>query len=78
MDVANVSMQSYCQQDMAYPDFAFDHWAREYRRTITVAAGNYALCNDYNLRSPGKAWNVITVGAYDDHNNSDWSDDSTS
>lgn len=76
VDVANVSWQSYCQQDMAYPDFAFDYWAREYRRTITVAAGNYALCNDYNLRSPGKAWNVITVGAYGDQNNSDWSDDS--
>jgi len=76
VDVANVSWQSYCQQGMAYPDFAFDYWAREYRRTITVAAGNYDLCNDYNLRSPGKAWNVITVGAYGDQNNSDWSDDS--
>jgi len=52
-------------------DRTFDYWARQRFRTIVVAAGN----SGGSLTSPGKAWNVITVGAIDDGNNADWSDD---
>jgi hypothetical protein len=39
------------------------------------SAGNFDHCQDYHVSSPGKGWNVLTVGAYDDNNNADWSDD---
>lgn len=38
---------------------------------ITKSAGN----TGGSITTPGKAWNVITVGAADDDNNADWSDD---
>ncbi len=77
VDVANVSMQAYCQQDMSYLDRTFDHWVRYYRRIVVVAAGNanWPECPNHWIKSPGKAWNVITAGAYDDNNTMDWSDD---
>jgi subtilisin family serine protease len=57
-------------------DRAFDQYARSRFRLITVAAGNIDADCSYNyVDSPAKAWNVLSVGAYDDYNNSDWSDD---
>ena len=69
--VANLS--AYWQQNpwMEWTDVAFDYWLRESRMVMTVAAGNSATY----IGSPGKAWNVITVGAYDDHNSISWGDD---
>ncbi len=52
-------------------DRAFDYWARQRFRVIVSAAGN----SGGSIGSPAKAWNVITVGATDDNNNPDWSDD---
>lgn len=52
-------------------DRAFDYWARQRLRAVISATGN----SGGSIGSPGKAWNVITVGATDDNNNPDWSDD---
>lgn len=56
---------------MNWLDRAFDYWARNRFRAIVKSAGN----TGGSLTTPGKAWNVITVGATDDNNNADWSDD---
>ena len=58
---------------MTWVDRCVDYWVRERLRTVVAAAGN----NDSNayVTSPGKAWNVITVGAYDDGNTTNWADD---
>jgi hypothetical protein len=45
---------------------------------VVAAAGNQPNCNSwgtYYLCSPAKAWNVISVGAYDNANSPNWSDD---
>lgn len=45
---------------------------------VVVAAGNIdhpANPNDHFVESPGIAYNVITVGGYDDHNTFIWADD---
>lgn len=41
---------------------------------MPVAAGNMTAGN--HIGTPGKAYNVITIGGFDDHNDSDWSNDS--
>ena len=46
--------------------------------TIVIAAGNDAgTCNnqDDTVDNPGRAFNAITVGAFDDHNTLTWDDD---
>jgi hypothetical protein len=57
-------------------DRAFDHFARLGMRLFVVASGNNDdSCQGDNVDSPAKGWNVLSVGAYDDHNDSDWSND---
>ncbi len=57
-----------------------DHLVRNDRRTVIVAAGNIAnTCVGTNrVASPGRAWNVITVGNYDDHGTVNNNDDTIS
>lgn len=43
-------------------------------RTVVVAAGNEGDGNG-NVLTPGVAYNIITVGSFDDKNNPNWSDD---
>jgi subtilisin family serine protease len=57
-------------------DWAFDYYAWARFRLLVVAVGNKeSLCPFDYVASPAKGWNVLSVGAYDDHNNPDWSDD---
>ncbi len=57
-------------------DRAFDHYARARFRLFVVAAGNNdALCPFDDVSSPAKGWNALAVGAYDDHNDPNWSND---
>jgi len=57
-------------------DRAFDHYARARFRLFIAAAGNNdALCPFDYVDSPAKGWNVLSVGAYDDQNDSNWSGD---
>jgi hypothetical protein len=56
-----------------------DRWADyivRYQTDVFVkSAGNRGEYADGNVTSPGLGYNVLTVGAIDDFNNSDWSDD---
>jgi hypothetical protein len=54
-----------------WTDRAFDYWARQRFKTIVAAAGN----SGGSIGSPGKAWNVITVGGTHDASTPSWSDD---
>jgi hypothetical protein len=57
-------------------DRAFDHYARARLRLFVAAAGNNDdRCPYYYVLSPAKGWNVLSVGAYDDNNDSHWSND---
>jgi hypothetical protein len=73
-DVVNVSWGKGVKRDMRWSDRSFDYWARNHNRMIVAAAGNTPECTTY-LCSPAKGWNVMSVGAYNDVNNANWSDD---
>lgn len=51
-------------------DYYVDNLVRNHRKTVVVAAGNISnTCAGTNrVATPGRAWNVITVGNYDDKN----------
>jgi hypothetical protein len=70
-DVVNASFSSNSTQTMQWEDRVLDYWVRYGPTIIVVAAGN----NTVNVTSPGKGWNVITVGAIDDQGTASWSDD---
>jgi hypothetical protein len=60
-------------------DRMLDYLVRLRDPTVAVVAGNRSNdpgWDNLNIHSPAKAYNVITVGAFDDHNNSAWADDS--
>jgi hypothetical protein len=65
--------------DRFYDEIVLNQW-----RTVTKSAGNTtpggAGCfqnpNDGTITSPGGAYNVITVGGFDDNNTVTWNDDS--
>lgn len=54
-------------------DQYLDHIVWSNHITVVVAAGNPP--NNGNVWSPGLAYNVITVGAFDDMDTSSWADD---
>ena len=73
-NVLNASFGSTCQdRDISSIDKYFDWVVWNKKRTAIVSAGNLqGKCpNNYNVSSPGKAYNVITVGAKDDQNTAD-------
>ncbi len=55
-------------------DRYFDHVVWDNWKTVTVVAGNEGQTTG-NVVSPGLAYNVITVGGFDDKDTSVWSDD---
>lgn len=76
-EVVNASYQ-WCtgSPQMDVIDRAFDHYARARYRMFVVAAGNNVPdCPFDYVDSPAKGWNVLSIGAYDDQNDSDWSND---
>ncbi len=61
-------------------DFGVDSFAKFYDdmvinryRTVVIAAGNSG--NTGNVSSPATAYNVISVGSFDDQNTTSWTDD---
>ncbi|MFO7661603.1 MAG: S8 family serine peptidase, partial [Chloroflexota bacterium] len=52
-----------------------DYLVRQYACTFVAIAHNDGTDPSHYVRSPGKAYNVITVGAYDDNNSLTWDDD---
>lgn len=70
-DIINGSFGVSCDdRSIASYDKYFDWVVWEKQKTVVIAAGNLrSWCNTtYNVSSPGKAYNVITVGAKDDKN----------
>ncbi|MCX9012005.1 MAG: S8 family serine peptidase [Candidatus Methanoperedens sp.] len=55
-------------------DRYFDHVVWSNYKTVTAVAGNN-VTGTGNVVSPGLAYNVITVGGFDDKDTSTWSDD---
>jgi hypothetical protein len=80
-DVVNFSYgYSYACNDRSLKsiDWAFDYYALAYNRLIIKSAGNFKPCGgttDSVVTSPGRGWNVFTVGSYNDANTANWSDD---
>lgn len=68
--VINASISTTSTRVMQWEDRVFDYLVRLRDPTIAVAAG----AGGGNVKSPGKAYNVITVGAFDDHNDPHWND----
>ncbi len=76
-EVVNASYQ-WCtgSRQMDDIDRAFDHYARTRLRLFVVAAGNNMTACPFDfVDSPTKGWDVLSVGAYDDHDDSNWSND---
>lgn len=59
-------------------DQFMDRMVRNNRTTIVVSIGNNGspCAGDGLIRTPAKAYNIISVGAFDDHNTVAWNDDS--
>lgn len=73
--VINLSMSTHATREMQWTDRVLDYVVRYRDPTIVVAAGELDDEPRY-VKSPAKAYNVITVGAFDDHDDGDWSNDS--
>lgn len=69
--IANISYGWEADNNLRWTDRAFDYWARSEFVLITKSAGN----TGGSITSPGKGWNVLTVGGTDDHQNPNWGDD---
>ncbi len=57
--------------DIRWTDRAFDYWTRQRFRLVVKSSGN---TGGY-ITSPGKAWNLITVGGIEDSGDAIWSND---
>ncbi len=56
-----------------------DYLIKVHAISIVTSAGNTGNCSgDTHVGNPGNAYNVITVGSMDDHDNGFWSDDNIS
>jgi subtilisin family serine protease len=70
-DIINASFGTTCRgTNITSYDKYFDWVVWNKRRTVTISAGNVRprCSHNHNVSSPGKAYNVITVGAKDDQN----------
>lgn len=69
--IINISYVWETNSTINWTDRAFDYWIRTRYFTVAASAGNTASY----VASPGKAWNVITVGGSNDQNTTNWSND---
>ena len=74
-DVINSSyVVSSGDDDLHELDRAYDYLVRHAFLSIPTAAGGTYLAGNH-IATPGKAYNVITVGGYEDQNDAEWSND---
>lgn len=64
--------------DLNQHDRHLDYIVRHNACTVVVAAGNSGSAAGHYVGSPAKAYNVITVGNYDDDGTLTWNDDTMS
>ncbi len=79
-DVVNISWSNWpinnpTSTALQYADRVADYWTRISSTTLVVAAGNTPADHRTTVSSPGKGYNVLTVGNISDGNTSSWSDD---
>jgi len=72
--VINASLSTEGSREMQAEDRVLDYLVRYRDPTVVVGSGNAG--SNKNVSSPGKAYNVITVGGLDDHNDPYWHNDS--
>lgn len=70
-DVTNQSEAFQTDTALQYLDKFYDYAIRTYLFTAVKSAGN----TSGNVTTPGKGWNIITVGNLEDKGNANWSDD---
>ncbi|MCD4738580.1 MAG: S8 family serine peptidase, partial [Anaerolineae bacterium] len=74
--VINISLAINASRETQWEDRVLDHVVRYRDPTIVVSSGN---CTDpfqpRHVTSPAKAYNVVTVGAFEDNDDGDWSGD---
>lgn len=78
--VFNLSFGKDTNRNLSAADRYYDDLVRNSSRSVIVSAGNRgaAGCDqgtDGDVGSPGLAYNVITVGNFNDRNTTGWSDD---
>jgi subtilisin family serine protease len=61
--------------DLQDSDRAVDYYARSRAKLFVKSVGNNTCDSSFRITSPGRGWNVLTVGTYDDKNNPNWADD---
>lgn len=71
--VLNLSIQADTNLSLGPLDRFYDDIVINRYRTVVAAAGNYGVTTG-NVASPGLAYNVITVGNFDDGNSIAWGD----
>jgi hypothetical protein len=69
--IVNISEGFEADDNVNWTDRALDYWTRQRFRFVVKSSGN---TGGY-ITSPGKAWNVLAVGASDDNNTANWADD---
>ena|GEM_PF-2051955 len=72
--VINCSFTTEGSRYMQPEDRVLDYKARYLGLTIVGGAGNDEA-EVWHVSSPAKGYNILTVGGFDDHNDSSWSDD---
>jgi len=74
--VVNASFSTTGTLKMRPEDRILDYLVRQRDPTVVIAAGNdTGDIWGVNIKSPAHAYNVITVGAFDDRNDANWSND---
>lgn len=74
--VINVSLGVTGTRVVQVVDRVFDSIVRDRDPFIAVSAGNNEqVTHEWHVNSPGKAYNVMTVGGFDDHDDASWHDD---
>ncbi len=73
--VINCSFSTTSTLHIQPEDRIWDYVVRYRYPTIVVAAGNEDNTGNWNVRSPAKGYNILTVGGFDDNNTPTWSDD---
>lgn len=69
--VVNWSEGTQSDRALHLSDRAYDYWVRERGFTGIKSAGN----TSGNVTSPGKGYNIITVGNFDDQDSATWAND---
>jgi hypothetical protein len=75
IDVGNCSWWNGTKGSIVFLDRFFDYTIRNFSVMLFKSNGNQGTTGDPSSTSPGNGFNMISVGAYNDANDVDWSND---